>query len=276
MEKFDLELLKGIYKAPKDSHKGMNGKLMVIGGSLMFHGASLWALSIASKIVDMVFYSSVDENNEIILKNKEEFRNGIVVRRGNLDSFIEDSDAVLIGPGMPRDNGRIGDEESTRNLTEKLLKKFPNKRWILDAGSITEIDPSWLLPLNGNVIITPHPKEFFSLFKIEATSENVFLMAKKYNITILLKGVKDIVCNKDKCVEVSGGNEGMTKGGTGDVLAGLVSSLACKNDLFLAAASGSYINKEAGDSLFKKVGPYFNSSDLVEEIPKVMKELLYG
>lgn len=66
----------------------------------------------------------------------------------------------------------------------------------------------------------------------------------------------------------------MTKGGTGDVLAGLIAALYCKNDAFLAAAAGSYINKKAGDSLFKKVGYYFNASDLVDKIPRVMKKLI--
>ena len=65
----------------------------------------------------------------------------------------------------------------------------------------------------------------------------------------------------------------MTKGGTGDVLAGLVAALACKNDLFLAACSGSYINKKAGDELFARVGYSFNSSDLADEIPVVMAQL---
>jgi NAD(P)H-hydrate epimerase len=50
--------------------------------------------------------------------------------------------------------------------------------------------------------------------------------------------------------------------------------LAAKNDLFLSACAGSYINKKAGESLFKKVGYYFNSTDLVNEIPKVMKDLI--
>ena len=99
-------------------------------------------------------------------------------------------------------------------------------------------------------------------------------MAKKYNCVILLKGPTDVVCSKNKCVKIKGGNAGMTKGGTGDVLAGLVASLYCKNDAFLSTCVGSYINKKAGESLFKKVGYYFNSSDLVDEIPKAMKELI--
>jgi hypothetical protein len=98
--------------------------------------------------------------------------------------------------------------------------------------------------------------------------------AKRHNCIILLKGKEDIVCSPQECCLVKGGNAGMTKGGTGDVLAGLVAALACKNDPFLAAAAGSYINKAAGDALFEKVGYYFNASDLIEEIPKIMKEFI--
>lgn len=65
----------------------------------------------------------------------------------------------------------------------------------------------------------------------------------------------------------------MTKGGTGDVLAGLVAALYCKNEAFLTASASSFINKKAGEKLFEKVGLYFNSSDLTDEIPKVMKNL---
>jgi len=63
--------LKKLYIPPPDSHKGQNGKLMIIGGSHLFHAASLWALEVASRIVDMVFYSSVPENNQIVKKTKE-------------------------------------------------------------------------------------------------------------------------------------------------------------------------------------------------------------
>jgi len=54
------------------------------------------------------------------------------------------------------------------------------------------------------------------------------------------------------------------------VLAGLVAGLYCNNEAFLAASAGVYINGLAGDRLYKKVGSYFNASDLMNEIPKVM------
>ncbi|OGH17655.1 MAG: hypothetical protein A2868_01385 [Candidatus Levybacteria bacterium RIFCSPHIGHO2_01_FULL_40_15b] len=99
-------------------------------------------------------------------------------------------------------------------------------------------------------------------------------MAKEFGIVILVKGEYDVVSSPTESVRISGGNPGMTKGGTGDVLAGLVAALYCKNGAFLSAAAGSYINKKAGDSLFKKVGYYFNASDLAAEIPIVMNGLL--
>src|SRR3989344_7809118 len=87
MEEFNPSDLKKLYIPPSDSHKGQNGKLMIIGGSKLFHAASLWSLGIASKILDMVYYSSIDENNKIVNDAKSEFRNGIVVRRDNLNSY---------------------------------------------------------------------------------------------------------------------------------------------------------------------------------------------
>src|SRR6266436_10101426 len=102
MKSFSPEILKQLYTPPPNSHKGQNGKLMVIGGSHLFHAASLWALEIASKIVDMVFYSSVPENNEIVFQAKKEFRNGIIVPRNQIENYIEEADCVLLGPGMMR------------------------------------------------------------------------------------------------------------------------------------------------------------------------------
>jgi NAD(P)H-hydrate epimerase len=129
-----------------------------------------------------------------------------------------------------------------------------------------------MLPMGS--VITPHTREFSKLFGVDASEETVAAMAKQYDIIIVAKSEKDIVCSKEQCVIIEGGNAGMTKGGTGDVLAGLIAALGCKNDLWLAAVAGSYFNKKAGEKLFEKVGYYFNASDLANEIPKVMKEAL--
>jgi NAD(P)H-hydrate repair Nnr-like enzyme with NAD(P)H-hydrate dehydratase domain len=338
-----------------DSHKGQNGKLLIIGGSKLFHAASKWSLDIASKFVDMVFYSSVPENNALIAQAKQNFWNGIVINRDVVEDYVEEADCILIGPGMTR-------TEDTAQITNHLLKKYPDKKWVVDAGALQMVDPNLL---NSNCIITPHKKEFEEFTKklskitlqkwykkIEGEHEVFISPTEKAshhyayqrktlysesflseegskqkillrnwsdpvetalhfkdssdphekstyhdicldlykislaanNATILLKGKTDLIlCPENECILFSGdekfmdcvhfiegGNPGMTKGGTGDVLAGLLAALYCTHDAKTAAIVASYINKAAGDALYERVGPYFNASDLVGAIPGVM------
>lgn len=98
-------------------------------------------------------------------------------------------------------------------------------------------------------------------------------MRKILHCILLLKGEEDIVATENESYIIKGGNAGMTKGGTGDVLAGLIAGLAAKNDPLLATLAGSFINKTAGDDLYQSVGPFFNATDLANQIPKTMKRL---
>lgn len=283
MENFNLKDLKKLYIPASDSIKGENGKLMIIAGSVLFHAASLWPLEVASRIVDMVFYSSISLNNKIVQNDKNSFRNGIVIPRHEIEKYIKEADCILIGPGLPRDKGRQKQDVSTRDLTQKFLLKYPDKKWVIDGGSLQTID---IKVIPRNAILTPNKKEFEILklrikneelrIKLENLSlkEQVRIFAREYNCVVLLKGEIDYVSDDSKMVQIKGGNQGMTKGGTGDVLAGLTASLYCKNSAFLSATSASYINKKAGDSLYQSMGLYYNASDLVLEIPKVMKEFI--
>lgn len=242
------------------SHKGQNGKLLLIGGSELFHAASLWSLTVASRIVDLVHYASVPENNDIVQKAKEEFRNGIVIRRKDIHDYIQEDDVILMGPGMTR-------TKETEELTNTLVIHYPGKQWVIDAGALQMIDS---INIPKHAILTPHHQEFARLFG----NTDIADVAKKHECVILLKGPIDIVTDGIETKEVKGGNAGMTKGGTGDVLAGLVAALACTNDPYVAAIEGSKINKAAGDELYKSVGPFFNATDLANQIPKTMKNLL--
>jgi hydroxyethylthiazole kinase-like uncharacterized protein yjeF len=164
---------------------------------------------------------------------------------------------------------RWGDGDETGKIVNFLLKKYPLKRWVLDGGALQEVD---LELITESCILTPHRKEFDGLLKrsdlgVRQGRTLSDLSKQMKECTILLKGKIDIVCQGNRCTKISGGNPGMTKGGTGDVLAGLVAALYCKNDAWAAATMASYINKKAGDSLYKRVGPYFNAEDLVKEIP---------
>lgn len=257
--------LRQLYWPPSNSHKGQNGKLLIIGGSRLFHAASKWSLDVASKIVDMVFYSSVPSNNLLIKRRlaqqqlteeaKENFWQGIVVEHGDLDPYLTEADAVLIGPGMDR-------SRFTADFSNRLLKKYPQRKWVIDAGALQMLDPALL---NKNCIITPHRQEMELL---QAKDSRYHASNYRGEAFCLLKGPQDQIFapHSGKGILISGGNAGLTKGGSGDVLAGLLAALYCKNDALTSCLVASYINKKAGQSLFRRQGVYYNSSDLVQAV----------
>lgn len=278
MKMIDQENLSKLYEPKSDSHKGENGRLLVVGGSKLFHASIFWSADMASKIVDLVHFTSpAEENNELVrMKIKKGFWNGIVVPYQKIEEYIAEDDCVLIGPGMPREDGLMENEKPTKEIVDDLLAKYSDKKWVVDGGALQEMDPKLL---NQNMIITPHKREWEMLAGPLSTNEGeVEEGLKKFSkdhggVTILLKGKRDYISNESECFFVDGGNPGMTKGGTGDVLAGLVAGLYCKNDALLSAKVASMVTKRAGERLAEKVGNYFNASDLVEMVPELLREL---
>lgn len=295
MKKFDPHVLKDLYKPGENSHKGENGRLLVIGGSKLFHASIFWSADVASRFVDLVHFASpAKENNDLVrYKLKQGFWSGIVVDWNEVEDYIREDDCVLIGPGMMRGDASQAhsselianswDEavktDNTEIIVNELLKKYPNKKWVVDGGALQEVNVELL---NENCIVTPHHGEWERLCqksKVKSQKHNLIgetldyqvkqvidFSQKHNNVTVLLKGKVDIVCQGEEVVVVEGGNSGMTKGGTGDVLAGVVAGLYCKNEAFLAAQAGSYLTKLAGDRLFEKRGYFYNSGDLVREV----------
>jgi hydroxyethylthiazole kinase-like uncharacterized protein yjeF len=280
MEYITNDFLKNLNLIKKDSHKGQNGKLTIIGGSKLFHGASLWALTVASRIVDMVYYVSVKENQDLVKDLKKNLYAFIAVPQGKEEDYLRESDSILIGPGMVRGSkeysgtGETGDQ--TRQTVLKFINLFPAKKWIIDAGALQALTPPEIQNLDS-AIITPHPGEFKRLFDIslddlslEEKIKIVSQKSKQINKIIVLKGKVDIISSPNQTLLNKTGNEGMTKGGTGDVLAGLIAALSTTNDLFIAASVGAYINGLAGDELYKTFGPYFNADQLALQVPKTL------
>lgn len=261
------------------SHKGQNGKVLIIGGSALFHAASIWAAEVASHFVDIVHYSSTKENNEIVTSLKKKFMNGIVIPHEELEHYVKEDDAILIGPGMIR--GESDEAKYTYSLTKRLIKDFPEKKFVFDAGSLQMMDPKWLFTLKNPSIITPHQIEFEQLFKInlhtfalEKKAKYVMETAKKYNTIILLKAVSDIISDGEKIYIVEGGNAGLTKGGTGDVLGGLCVSFFTKEEALKSALYASILLKRSADALFKTKGYWYNIFDLIHEIPSELKHII--
>lgn len=265
--------IKKLHIPAKESHKGQNGKVLIIGGSALFHAASIWSAEVASHFVDMVHYASTAENNEVVLSLKKTFRNGIVVPRSEMKAYIEEDDAILMGPGLER-------TEETKELTYRVLQKYPSKRFVLDAGSLQMMDVDWLTELKDPAIITPHQKEYEKLFNTSITqysneekAQNVKENAKKINCVILLKAIVDIISDGKEVYIVEGGNQGLTKGGTGDILAGLAVALRTKNDPVTSAVLASYTLKKTADELSTSRGYWYNNADIISYIPQTVKKL---
>ncbi len=258
-----------------NSHKGQNGRVLIIGGSSLFHSASLWAAEVASHFCDIVHYSSTVENEKIFLSLKKKFRNGMIVPQEKIMEYAKEDDAILVGSGMMREGKEA---KYTFDLTKSLIENFPDKQFVFDAGALQVMEPDWLLKLKTPAIITPHQKEFERLFDVSIhqsnTEEKIKLIqaiAKKYKVIILLKAVLDIISDGKQTYVVEGGNAGLTKGGTGDILAGLTTALSATNLSLMAAISASILLKKTGEKLFQSKGYWYNIDNIIELIPEVLK-----
>ncbi len=290
-------LRKYIYLPEKRSHKGQNGKVLVVGGSSLFHSAPVWTASAASYIVDMVHLAVGDLNQKVLMQTKAEFWNGIVVGFSDLLSYIREDDVVIIGPGIPR--GRLSDDFKKNSVKLEfdqilrlkdeveffyaliffLFRNFPKKKFLIDAGALQIMEREWLDYLDQK-IITPHQREFNSFFGIDLCQDFVYnisaveKLARSGKMTILLKKVEDYISDGENSFVIEGGNAGLTKGGTGDLLSGLVGGLWTRSSAFASATIGSFVLKRTAEKLFLQKGYWYNIDDLLANFSKVLKESL--
>ena len=258
-----LKIVKSLILPKAGSHKGQNGRVLVIAGSKKYHGALLYAITTASRIVDLIYIYTDKENYLAVKKLKSQTAEFITINK--LPKPLE-YDCVLIGPGL-------GISSRTKKLVTAILKS--KSKAVLDADALKILDKPLLNLLHRNCILTPHTREFQKTFRLSPTPKNAGATSKKYHCTILLKNRVDIIgLANGKIYFNHTGNAGMTKGGTGDVLAGLVAALFCKNAIFPSAAAGAYVCGRAGDDLNKKVGTFYNAEDLSRQIPSTLAAML--
>jgi NAD(P)H-hydrate epimerase len=243
-----------LFVPKKRSHKGENGRLLVIGGSRQYHGSPVLAALAARRFVDLLYFYPGDDDRYVVgaVKRVPEV---IVVRGlGNLAKM----DCVLFGIGLGK-----------ARFSLQRLKRA--KKLVIDGDGLKRIKGR----IPRGAILTPHEGEFRMLFGMHGTRDNVRAMAAGCGCIILKKGPQDIISDGKRVVVNRVHNPGMTKGGTGDVLSGLVAALACKNDLFMAAVAGARINGYAGNLLKKSLGYNFSASDLADKLAESC-EKLYG
>lgn len=271
MAEFKKTELKKLWMPSDRTAKFAGGQITIVGGSQLFHGAPVLALKAASRIVSMVYFSTPEVDKAMAEKLKSSLASFIWVPREELGHYLRKSEAALIGPGMMR-NGKEkdgfacdGQGKETRELTLEVLRKFPRVKWVIDGGALQVVRAA---EIPEGSVVTPNEKEYRMLFG----DKDLVEAAKEYKITILEKGAVSRVTDGDRLETVSGGNAGLIRGGTGDVLAGLLVGFLAKNEAILAAAAASYLVKEAATRLARRFGLMFNADDLADEVRAVYGE----
>ncbi len=244
----------------RGEYKGKNGKVLIIGGSREFYGAPILAGLSALKFVDIVGILSVKEVTK--KANHPEFIYYKVGEKYLSVDYIDDIleiaekyDVVVLGNGLGLNN-------ETKKFVNEFLKRY-SKKVVIDADAIKLINYD-NFNFEDRFIFTPHKKEY----------EYIKYNLKNLKSTILLKGRYDIIFNYEKIKINKTGNSGLTKGGTGDILAGLTGALFTKNEAFLSACCSAFIIGYAGDLLLKEKGFNYTPLEVIEKIPNVTK--LFG
>jgi NAD(P)H-hydrate epimerase len=256
--------VKFLHHRKKDSHKGDNGKILIIGGSPTYHGAPIYAGLAASLLVDLVFIACPAPVAPHIKEATPDFivhsLSGDVLCPEDIPHItplVKTCDAVLVGPGL-------GTEKETGEACKVLFSTL-EKPIIIDADGLKPFNNALSLIREG-MILTPHRHEFTLLFGDTPVDE----AASSHECIIVKKGVCDIISNGKTTKYNSTGNAGMTTGGTGDILAGLITGFSATNDLFQASCAAAFVNGKAGDFCQEEFGTHYTSSDIIRALQKTL------
>jgi len=264
---------------PSESHKGDFGRLLVVGGSETFSGAPTFtALAALRTGVDLAFVAAPRETAYAISSMSPDLitvkLEGEHLNPSNLSVLrhhLESATAVAVGPGL-------GLHKETQEAVKEIVaiaeaRKIP---MLLDADGLKAF-AEFKHRLETPAVLTPHAGEYQILtgkklpLSLEERVDSVRRTAQSLDVVILLKSHVDIISNGYKVKLNFTGNPGMTVGGTGDVLSGIVAAFLAQGvDPFEAAVAGAFINGAAGDFVKAEKGYHMVSTDLLEWIPKII------
>ena len=266
---------------PSESHKGDFGRLLVIGGSETFSGAPAYvALAALRTGVDLAYVAAPEKTAYAIASMSPDLitikLEGTHLNVGNvsaLKTYIEAANAIALGPGL-------GLHSETREAVKAVIEAVEGaaKPLLLDADGLKAF-AEFKRKLNAPLILTPHAGEYAILTgkklpeNLKEKVSEVQKTAEELGAIILLKGPIDIISDEKRFKLNYTGNPGMTVGGTGDVLSGIVAAfLAQQVDPFEAAVAGAFVNGAAGDFVFQDKGYHMVSTDLIQRIPQVLND----
>ncbi len=266
-----------------EANKGTFGKLLCICGSKNMPGAAFFSVAAAVKcgvglveaVIPGCIYEAISKKiSEVTFRIVAEDEEGFISDK-SINDILKESEkcsAVLIGCGL-------GWNKNTENITYELIRnlKIP---MIVDADGINVISENIdiLKESKSELVLTPHPKEMSRLIgkDIEEIAIDKAKYAKelseKYQITTVLKGSKTAIADKEGNIFINTtGNSGMAKGGSGDVLSGMIGSfLAQRLSPIDASMCAVFLHGMSGDECKKKFSSVsMTPTDLINELPNV-------
>ncbi|MGN0789188.1 MAG: NAD(P)H-hydrate dehydratase [Christensenellales bacterium] len=275
--------------APKRSNtnKGSYGKSVIIGGSAQYIGAvklaqageaalrsgcGLNCIAVPSTLSDNLRNCVIDSTIFPMASRDEH----IVFDKPALDKLTQTATAVAVGMGM----GESFDDN--RAVISYLLERFDGSI-LIDADGLNSLQGyEYLLDDKvGCVVITPHPKEMSRLCGVsvgEVLSDPMGVaqnFARAHNVVVLLKGTSTVVTDGQTTYVVTNGTPAQAKGGSGDVLSGVIVGLLARGiEPINAAAIGAWICADSAKKASKKYGEYGTlASDCVKEVGEVVRDL---
>jgi hydroxyethylthiazole kinase-like uncharacterized protein yjeF len=269
-----------------ESHKGDFGRLLIVGGGSRYVGApALVGMAALRSGVDLAVITAPEKTAWAINSFSPDL---ITVKLPCSDlepsalseilSEVERSTAVVVGPGL----GTLAKtRDAVIELARALREKHPTLPVLFDADGLKALASEKSLSRGMPWVMTPHAGEFRILTgselpsDVEGRAEQVKVAAQELGCVILLKAHVDIIASAAGDLKLNHtGNPGMTVGGTGDVLSGIIGAfLAQGADPFRAAAAGAWVCGRAGDLCLREKGYELVASDLIEKLPDVFREV---
>ena len=259
-------------------HKGSNGHAILIAGGPGCHGAALLAAQGCAR--SGVGLQTVHASNETIEPIRSALPDAMTSLDPGIDQVIQMPDlqkvsGVGFGPGL-------GSGVRTVKALKELLARW-NGPLVIDADGLNAlaVERSLLDSLPPDTVLTPHPKEMDRLLNISPSSSFERLhrtrdFAARYRCIVVLKGAYSAICAPDGgCYFNTTGNAGMAKGGSGDVLTGIIVGLLAQGYKPMEASLiSTYLHGSSGDIAARELGlDAMRASDLITYLPQAWKEV---
>lgn len=256
------------------SHKGDYGKVLVVAGSVGMAGAAVMCGKAAiCSGAGLVRFSVPRELFTIFQISVPE---ATCLERDFEEIELNEYEAIALGSGL-------GIEKSNIPILKKVLNEYKGKL-VLDADGLNCVMKYSLYgnlkQTGADVILTPHMGEAARLLEVDSIALEEREKAARdiqeaFGTTVVMKGANTLVLTENKIYVNNTGNPGMATGGSGDVLTGIIASLAAQGyTSYEAAKIGVYIHGLAGDICAEEIGQIgMTAMDIVDKVPKAFKIL---